>query len=652
MRIAVYLRASTLRQAQAQSCEQQLDRLQMHLQAQGWRLPPENILLGLAKHLKDQGLGSPSGKSYWSTATLRGILTNPTYTGQVYAGRMQYHRPRMRRSATHPIGRPHGTVHWQPPEQWIAVAAIPAVISQEQFELAQAKLRQHQSFAQRNSKAEYLLRALVSCGRCLLACQARPTGANHYYLCMGKGKEARQRHGRTWRSRFIPAQQLDDLVWQDLCALLADPEQITQALARAQGGHWLPQELQSRRENLRKARVSLEHQLERLTEAYLSSIIGLPEYQRRRSELEQRQQMIEQQAGQLQAQAEQRVQLCGLSESLEAFCRRVKAGLAESSFEQKRQLVKLLIDRVVVTDDQVEIRYVIPTSPKSEQIRFYQLRSDYFHYPSSRQHHKPLRLFRAADHLKHPAALLLHPTDNPGVCPIGPDQFQAAPAVVEAAFDPLKQLLQDQLAALAIRNASTVDDHQQQQAQCVYNDMSFATNDLLMHINAARLAAFTGFDTLAIADGGRRLRLATFTDPHGAHQFGVDFLPSAIAAPGSVVTINRLPRRQVVGQQAPSTTTANNIEEGIEDLAQRPLARSSALALRHRQQWLNDFRENQSGRLFSVVFPYNQLTRFFSKHSLKPTLAGICGSSSHGALCGQCALVASGVKYGERRRDP
>jgi site-specific DNA recombinase len=47
------------------------------------------------------------------------------------------------------------------------------------------------------------------------------------------------------------------------------------------------------------------------------------------------------------------------------------------TFEQKRQLVELLIDRVVVTMEDVEIRYVIPTSPSSEQIRFCHLLTDY-----------------------------------------------------------------------------------------------------------------------------------------------------------------------------------------------------------------------------------------------------------------------------------
>jgi site-specific DNA recombinase len=43
--------------------------------------------------------------------------------------------------------------------------------------------------------------------------------------------------------------------------------------------------------------------------------------------------------------------------------------------------VELLIDRVVVTREEVEIRYVLPTSTASEQTRFCQLRLDYF------QHH-------------------------------------------------------------------------------------------------------------------------------------------------------------------------------------------------------------------------------------------------------------------------
>jgi len=51
---------------------------------------------------------------------------------------------------------------------------------------------------------------------------------------------------------------------------------------------------------------------------------------------------------------------------------------SRSAFEHKRQLIELLIDRVVVTNEEVEIRYVIPTSPNSEHTRFCHLRANYF----------------------------------------------------------------------------------------------------------------------------------------------------------------------------------------------------------------------------------------------------------------------------------
>ena len=51
--------------------------------------------------------------------------------------------------------------------------------------------------------------------------------------------------------------------------------------------------------------------------------------------------------------------------------------LDQLTFAQRRQLVELLIDRVIVTDTQVEIRSVVPTGPKGETTPFCPLRLDY-----------------------------------------------------------------------------------------------------------------------------------------------------------------------------------------------------------------------------------------------------------------------------------
>jgi site-specific DNA recombinase len=265
----------------------------------------------------------------------------------------------------------------------MAVAQIPAVVSEEQFALVHAKLAQNQSFASRhNTATTYLLRALVSCGHCQLACTARSLKPHHaYYVCAGKAKPTHSHREVPCASRFIPARQLDALVWQDLCDLLLRPAQLTAALERAHTGHWLPQELQARREVLHKGRRSVQQQRERLTDAYLHGVIPLGEYEHRRRDLDQKGQALAEQEQQLVQQAARHQELAGVVGNLDDFCQRIQTGLAAATFEQRRQLVELLVDRVVVTDDDVEIRSVFPTQPSSEHVRFCHLRTDYFGAP-------------------------------------------------------------------------------------------------------------------------------------------------------------------------------------------------------------------------------------------------------------------------------
>ncbi len=269
------------------------------------------------------------------------------------------------------------------------MAQIPPLISQEQFDRVQERLASNRRFASRNNKAHpYLLRSLVSCGLCGLACLARATVHQHrYYSCTGKLPALFSHREQKCPSRLSPAGRLDELVWADLCDLLGHPEQVAQILARARGGHWLPQELQTRQQGLRRGQASLGQQLERLTEAYLAGVVQLSEYGRRRSDLERRRQQLEEQVGQLEAQADQQKELAGLSRSVAQFCQRVRQGLDHASFKQRRALVELLIDRVVVTDGEVEIRYVVPMDRTSEQVRFCHLRLDYRAGPPPDQTH-------------------------------------------------------------------------------------------------------------------------------------------------------------------------------------------------------------------------------------------------------------------------
>ena len=69
---------------------------------------------GPVDHLRDLGVPAPSGEPRRSDASARGISRDPAYAGRAYAGRHTCREARARRSAAHPIGRPHGAAEPTP----------------------------------------------------------------------------------------------------------------------------------------------------------------------------------------------------------------------------------------------------------------------------------------------------------------------------------------------------------------------------------------------------------------------------------------------------------------------------------------------------------------------------------------------------------
>jgi hypothetical protein len=53
-----------------------------------WSIHKRHRLLGLVQSLAERGVPSPTGTPHWGVAAVRGIVTNPPYTGQSYVGRM------------------------------------------------------------------------------------------------------------------------------------------------------------------------------------------------------------------------------------------------------------------------------------------------------------------------------------------------------------------------------------------------------------------------------------------------------------------------------------------------------------------------------------------------------------------------------------
>ena len=131
-----------------------------------WYTDPQTSkpLYGVAKQRSDVPVPTPMGNPRWHASSVRGLLCHPVSTGIAQSGKSRPVPARTRKSALRPVGS--GLSHRPtPPEDWRPIP-VPALISQETCEAAQARLAQNSHRACRNNTAhQSLLRGLGSCGQ-------------------------------------------------------------------------------------------------------------------------------------------------------------------------------------------------------------------------------------------------------------------------------------------------------------------------------------------------------------------------------------------------------------------------------------------------------------------------------------------------------
>ena len=78
---------------------------------------------------------------------------------------------------------------------------------------------------------------------------------------------------------------------------------------------------------------------------------------------------MENQTQDLRRQQERRLREELVIQEIERFCEVTRAGLESADFEERRRIVELTVEKVVVTGTQVVIHHVIPLSPTIVNLR-------------------------------------------------------------------------------------------------------------------------------------------------------------------------------------------------------------------------------------------------------------------------------------------
>src|SRR6266540_3455271 len=323
----------------------------------------------IARALSARGVPTRTGKAVWDRSTVWGMLRNPAYRGQAAFGKTQTSGQRAK--PTRPArarGERHGrreTRRDQPPENWTLVP-VPALISEQTFELAQARLQENKRFAARNTKQPTLLQGILVCRECGYACYRTSTRTSsrriYYYRCIGSDN---YRHvgGRVCQSRPIRADELDDLVWAEVRHLLEQPELVRAEIKRRLEAVRSQHPAARRREGLERELARVRAGTARLIEAYQEQLIALEELRERMPKLRKRETTLTAQLSALEAELHDAETYLKLAETLEGFLARLADGLDQLTVHEQQRVLRLVVREVLIggEQDNVTIRHSIPT---------------------------------------------------------------------------------------------------------------------------------------------------------------------------------------------------------------------------------------------------------------------------------------------------
>jgi site-specific DNA recombinase len=319
-----------------------------------------------AQHVPTRGTNAQG----WAQSSVIRILSNPIYTGEAWYNRSQVadaRRPRMQTSLKdlRPGHRRSRTP--RPSTEWIPVR-VPAVVDTDLWQMAQEQLAANRTRATRNNtKHQYLLRGLLVCGHC----GRRLVGL---WTAISKGRyvcSARYPRSAPWScdGRSVSAVLVEQQVWAYRQEVLADPALLRARYEDSRGEPAVEGREERERQRLERQVHTMEHEVQRLIDAYQVGALDLAELQERRRRSAEHQQVLRQRLGELQQQQRERAQELRLLQGLEGFCASIRSALTEPSFAVKQNVLQLVVDRIFVEDTKLVIRHVVPTGPVRLQPR-------------------------------------------------------------------------------------------------------------------------------------------------------------------------------------------------------------------------------------------------------------------------------------------
>ena len=348
-----------------------------------WMLQEGLTTRRIAKRLNEAGV-APRRAQCWTSGSVRHVLVNPAYSGTAYYNRSEPVEPRRRRRPTEYPRYSKTSRRFRPREAWVPLS-VPAIVRPEDQARAIEEMHRHRKVYARSQRYSFLLSGRVVCGECGLAMTAvavlphkayrdRPHPREGrtmypYYICRGNASPPEDTGRlRKCSARRVRADRLDPAVWKSVEELLQKPEAVRteievfvknrEAAGPAEAGE---------EARLKTREGELDRQRARLVDAYQAGLLGLEELRMRGERLEREQGEVRRRRAELQTLREEGARMTGVLRDAETFCARLREGLERLTFDDRKRLVRWLVERVVVQKGgEVVVEHILPLRSSNE----------------------------------------------------------------------------------------------------------------------------------------------------------------------------------------------------------------------------------------------------------------------------------------------
>jgi site-specific DNA recombinase len=155
---------------------------------------------------------------------------------------------------------------------------------------------------------------------------------------------------------------VDEAVWEEVCRLLEHPERLEQEYRRRLiQEEKMPDELSSLEARMGRLRQGIA----RLLDSYADGLIDKGEFEPRIARMRARLMQIEEQAQQIKDEASLERELTLILGRLDEFASRVKDGLHAADWSTRREIIRALVKRVEIDQEQVRVVFRVNPPPPS-----------------------------------------------------------------------------------------------------------------------------------------------------------------------------------------------------------------------------------------------------------------------------------------------